>query len=349
MIRRDETPSYRSMRTILGLAGGVAGATIGVYVATRHGDLGGWFLIVPALFLGAIPGEGSCFARIVGAIVAAAVASAIWTYIPVVGKSLAVVVLAGFGWSIGKAMAFGLDAMGVGLSAAEKLNRKARELSRAEKHGEAITVFDEALRLDPENLPILKNKALALEGWGKLGEALQCLDAAVMVDPADPDAWSLRSSLLTQMHRFEDALASADQCLALVPSSPASWSQRARALSGLGRVNEAIDCYDRALALDPGNVVAGLGREAFVMNLESGGGPTSLVGDPPQPFRCRDCGHEWYEDFEEPLEEYGEEQGLWDVSSADPDFRSWLADERFLFCPECSSLELAEGHTGDFE
>ena len=55
-------------------------------------------------------------------------------------------------------------------------SRNGVALVRLGKHGEAITCFDMALEINPNNMKTLSKKGIALARLGKLDEAIVCFD-----------------------------------------------------------------------------------------------------------------------------------------------------------------------------
>ena len=81
----------------------------------------------------------------------------------------------------------------------------------------AITYYDKALTIDPNDNVALNGKGLALNALGNYNEAISIFDKALAVDPNDKIILDYKGN----------------------------------ALAGLGNYNEAIPYYDKALAIDP--------------------------------------------------------------------------------------------------
>src|SRR5660398_150697 len=85
----------------------------------------------------------------------------------------------------------------------ESLN-KGFALNRLGKYQEAITAFDKALEIDPQDRTAWNNKGLALANLGKYQEAITAYDKALEIDPQDKLALinkEIALNRLTALHR----------------------------------------------------------------------------------------------------------------------------------------------------
>jgi tetratricopeptide (TPR) repeat protein len=87
----------------------------------------------------------------------------------------------------------------------------------AERFGEALAAFDQAIALDPNYCQAWNNKANALCGLQRYAEALAAYDRAVALRPDYHQAWFNRGLLLTEMMAYGNALESYDRAIALEP------------------------------------------------------------------------------------------------------------------------------------
>jgi Flp pilus assembly protein TadD len=53
---------------------------------------------------------------------------------------------------------------------------------------EALSHFEQALILQPNNPDVLNKKGVALRGLGRYNEALECFNKSLQLDPRDLDA-----------------------------------------------------------------------------------------------------------------------------------------------------------------
>jgi tetratricopeptide (TPR) repeat protein len=142
---------------------------------------------------------------------------------------------------------------------------KAQELYHNGSIEEAISAYDEALNIDPENETILIRKAFDLMVVGKVNEsaetyekALALLDEDLEEDPGDAEAWQNKALVLRRLNRpeeaaqaYEEALGAFDQRIETDPKDADAWTGRANVLLNLGRWDEASEAYDWVTELKP--------------------------------------------------------------------------------------------------
>ena len=142
------------------------------------------------------------------------------------------------------------------------LSRRASEewlgntLRALDKYEEALTAYDQALRLDPTYAVAWYNKGRVLHDLRRYEEALTAYDQALRLDPNYARPWCGKGNVLYDLKRFEEALVAYDQTLRLDPNYARPWYGKALTLSNLKRYEEALAVYDQALHLDPTNASA---------------------------------------------------------------------------------------------
>jgi tetratricopeptide (TPR) repeat protein len=167
--------------------------------------------------------------------------------------------------------------------------RRGKELSRGNET-ESIVAFNEALKLDPNNVTILLgevdtykyhgNDTAALSVleqaaktipenkyiWFALAETLKVLlradeaiaayDQAISIDSNYLNAWLSKAEVLAYFfkgERDEEAFEAFDKAIEIAPNSAAIWEKKAAALFVKHRYNESYAAWDRAIELEPGN------------------------------------------------------------------------------------------------
>jgi tetratricopeptide (TPR) repeat protein len=121
---------------------------------------------------------------------------------------------------------------------------------------EAITHFQEALRIDPNSaLPHL-NLGLGLFQKGKVDEAITQYQAALEINAEDADAHYGLANALRQKGRVDEAIAHFQKALQIRPDYAKAQNNLGNALLKMARVDEAIPHYQDALQIDPGNAEA---------------------------------------------------------------------------------------------
>lgn len=100
-----------------------------------------------------------------------------------------------------------------------------------------------------EMLGSLHSFGIELMLLGRYVEAITCYDKALKIQPDDYDAWSLRGYMAANLGRTEEAIAYYDKALSIRPDLHETWHNRGVGLARLGRYEDAIDSYDKALEL----------------------------------------------------------------------------------------------------
>jgi tetratricopeptide (TPR) repeat protein len=135
----------------------------------------------------------------------------------------------------------------------------------AMKHYEdAISTFDQALLLNPDDTQSLLNKGAMLQQLGQHNEALAIYNRLVMTEPKDALGLNLnKGSVLLNLSLYEEALEAYEQALANFNQTPPSlyspfilvsiWSGIGQTLDKLNRYEEALFAFNQALEIDPKN------------------------------------------------------------------------------------------------
>jgi len=139
----------------------------------------------------------------------------------------------------------------IGKEKAESLITQGDHLAKAGRHQEAWVVFNEAIRLDPDNAMAWYNAGVCRMAMGDSAAAVNCFDRATRLDPELVQAWSNRGALLAQLGRIEEALQSLERACQLDPTHAKAWLNKGGILMALGLLHEALQCFDKALEIDP--------------------------------------------------------------------------------------------------
>lgn len=138
------------------------------------------------------------------------------------------------------------------------------------------------------------NDALKL---GKFSEAVSLYGQAIGLDPTNAVYLSNRSSALASLSRFDKALVDADKCIELKPDWAKGHLRRAGALSGLKRHEDAKGAFAAALKCEPNNAQIKALLEAATETAADQAGVMDELFDwmqelnervPPNPF-CTHC------------------------------------------------------------
>lgn len=119
---------------------------------------------------------------------------------------------------------------------------------------EAITVIDEALKVNPNQLEILALKATAFFLQDKLEEMREVQNQIVSYNPYYSGAYRVPGKMASQKYRFKEGVELQEKALALNPKDIEAKAQYALDLMRLGREEEGRQELDAVFKADPFNV-----------------------------------------------------------------------------------------------
>jgi TolB-like protein/class 3 adenylate cyclase/Flp pilus assembly protein TadD len=125
----------------------------------------------------------------------------------------------------------------------------------------AVTVFEDALRIDPDNsqaqiglahvLTLIHRNRWDPERALILARADEAVTRAIAVSPNYAHAHYVKAEVLALSGRFDAALATYDRAIALDPNHAAAYVARGRSLIAIGRAAEAVAPVEKAIRLSP--------------------------------------------------------------------------------------------------
>ena len=136
------------------------------------------------------------------------------------------------------------------------------------RYEDALTWFEKTLDIDPKHVNATIYKAVALEELGKKEEAINWYDKALEIDPKNLIALYNKAVTLYDLGRYEEVISWSDKVLEIDPKKINALYNKALALSILGRHEEAILWFDKALEVD----------SKFVMALNGKGVSLDILG-----------------------------------------------------------------------
>lgn len=162
---------------------------------------------------------------------------------------------------------------------ASKAKALAMRAALSNKAEEQLNDLNEAVKLAPGDLEVLRARGQALMSQNKLAEALQDFERALEIDPDDADSLNALGMTLTLDKKFDEALAQFNRLIELAPESPVARLQRARVFAAQKAWEKALADVNEALRLEP-NLPAALlvrsgihqrqnNREAALADLET--------------------------------------------------------------------------------
>src|SRR5262249_51866057 len=120
--------------------------------------------------------------------------------------------------------------------------------TRQGRHTDAVSSFDQALRLNPANTEAALARADALLALSRWREAIVALDGVLQRHPNVATLWAKRGAAYDQLADHSRALVNLRRADALNPNDPAVLELIGVNAHRAGRLREAIDAFSRAIA-----------------------------------------------------------------------------------------------------
>lgn len=154
-----------------------------------------------------------------------------------------------------------LCACSLAQESAEDWYSRGQELYKNESFQEALSAYDDGLKMDPQNASAWHYRGLALAGMGHGVEANQSIQKAMGLieqrlqeDPEDQEALWLMAEEMDLFGRSEEALEAYGRVAELNSSRAlGAWIRESDILAALGRYNQSEESFSRAMALVPSN------------------------------------------------------------------------------------------------
>ncbi|HYS70818.1 MAG TPA: tetratricopeptide repeat protein, partial [Thermoplasmata archaeon] len=138
------------------------------------------------------------------------------------------------------------------------LREKAEELLEAGQAEEALEVFDELVRLAPEDVEAWLNRGEVLAILGRPEEAIGSYERVLELESHHKAARGELANLLFERGEFGTAAAHLQDLLSQSPDQVDDWLARAGTLLAQGKATEATLIYNAVLEGDPQNLIASL-------------------------------------------------------------------------------------------
>ena len=115
---------------------------------------------------------------------------------------------------------------------------------------EAISEYDEAVRLDPEFALAYANRGLAYDSLGQYERAIRNYDEAVRRDPQMAVAYNDRGLAYFSLDQHQRAIQDFDEAIRLDPKDALAYANRGFTYFSLSQHQQAIQDFDEAIRLD---------------------------------------------------------------------------------------------------
>ena len=148
----------------------------------------------------------------------------------------------------------------------KKLFKKGINLMADEKLEDAVEIFEQALRIDPDNVETLMKLGYARFHLDEHAEALKVYDKILEIDVTNPEAWNLKGLVHYEQKKYAKALDATQKAIESDPTYGMAWYNQACFLSLLNQVPEALEALKRSIEIDVKNARKAI-RDKDFMNV----------------------------------------------------------------------------------
>ena len=133
-----------------------------------------------------------------------------------------------------------------------------------EKIEDAVEVFEQALRIDPDNIETLMKLGYARFHLDDHLGALRVYDKILDIDVTNPEAWNLKSLVHYEQKKYAKALDSAEKAVESDPTYGMAWYNKACFQSLLNQVPESLESLKRSIEIDVKNARKSIRDRDFI-------------------------------------------------------------------------------------
>ncbi len=135
----------------------------------------------------------------------------------------------------------------------KKLFKKGVNLMADEKLEEAVVIFEQALRIDPNSIETLMKLGYARFHLEEYNDALKIYDKILDIDVTNPEAWNLKALVHYEQKNYAKALDAVEKAVESDPTYGMAWYNKACFLSLVNQVPESLEALKRSIEIDVKN------------------------------------------------------------------------------------------------
>ena len=135
----------------------------------------------------------------------------------------------------------------------KKLFKRGVNLMADEKLEDAVEVFEQALRIDPENIETMMKLGYARFHLDDHSESLRVYDKILDIDVTNPEAWNLKGLVHYEQKKYAKALDAVEKAVESDPTYGMAWYNKACFQSMLNQVPESLESLKRSIEIDVKN------------------------------------------------------------------------------------------------
>ncbi len=135
----------------------------------------------------------------------------------------------------------------------KRLFKKGINRMADEKLEEAIELFQQALRIDPNSVETLMKLGYARFHLGDHNEAIRIYDKILDIDVTNPEVWNLKGLVHYEQKKYAKALDEVEKAIESDPTYGMAWYNKACFLSLLNQVPDSLEALKRSIEIDVKN------------------------------------------------------------------------------------------------
>lgn len=152
---------------------------------------------------------------------------------------------------------------------------------------DAIKNFDHALELNPDDVDAHNDRGVAYSSLGEFKKAMGCFDDALKINSNAINPLLNKGFIFIELQQFENAIQSFDTVLKLEPEHIDAFFNKGDALYKLNKFKSSLKCFNKLLVIDHENAEALNYKGAILEDLE----------DPNEALNCYNKSIELNPDF----------------------------------------------------
>lgn len=117
-------------------------------------------------------------------------------------------------------------------------------------HSEALSFFEKARKLNPNNALVCLNNAKALSELDRDEEAIKLYSLSTSLDEKNAEAWLGHGKSLQKLQRYEEALQKYTKATVINDKYPEALANKGLIFCHLNKYEEALKCYQKAIQIN---------------------------------------------------------------------------------------------------
>jgi tetratricopeptide (TPR) repeat protein len=129
------------------------------------------------------------------------------------------------------------------------LFKQGNDLFNQKKYQEAITKYDEILKIDQNYYQAWTNQGYAFAGLGQYKKMLESCTVASIIEQNAVYGWNCQGEALHNLKRYNEAIATFNKAIAIDSKDPIFWINKTESLLALKQIEQALVIINQAIYL----------------------------------------------------------------------------------------------------